>query len=736
MGKWGAGGAWSGVVLAGVLAVATGWSAGCGNGSTNDKLTGSSHPPPEDASTVDSTVIQMFPDASEESITIQPQNQTLTSMGPGGTQQFTAYLAGSMSPVQATWSITSGVAIGSIAATGLYTAGGSVAGTVNVQATYGNLTAQTQLQVVLDLTDNAGMVPMATQQALLAGGTADAAFAWLYPYDGTVFPRGLLPPTMQFAGTAPDATYVHVSFGSLDYKGFYGASNPGRVAFTPQMWTTITESAAASDAVQVQLTKISGGMVTGPITESWTIAQGSLKGTVYYESRYSNPTDQGATMRIKPGAAQPDVLFGGCNVCHYVSADGSTIVETQRNTPPFSSASYDLTNNGALLHQEPDESFTFGALYPDGSVLLRNAALHEGSSTTSPWEPDVPGVGDESQYTSSLYNVKTGAQIPAPGWDGVVSNALMPAFSPDGTKLAFNHYDTGMGHSLAVMDYTNATNTFANLTDVSTDPMHFLGWPTFTPDSSWLVFHTDSNADYATWELAKADLSIAHLASNTTATLDKLNGVLNGQYYLPYGEMAEGHMNYLPTILPVAVGGYYWVVFTSRREYGNTITTSDPYYATANTTPGALPWRKKLWVAALDIDNPEQPSTMAHDISHPAFYLDGQDLQTGNYRGFWALDPCQQNGISCTSGDQCCTGFCRQATGDAGVAADDASTSSDAAMSSDAGASSDGGGGPEYVCVPAQACAMEYEKCTTTASCCGAGMGIYCIAGYCATTAQ
>ena len=42
---------------------------------------------------------------------------------------------------------------------------------------------------------------------------------------------------------------------------------------------------------------------------------------------------------------------------------------------------------------------------------------------------------------------------------------------------------------------------------------------------------------------------------------------------------SEAHLNYEPTILPVAVGGYYWVVFTSLREYGNTIT--DPIAMTA-----------------------------------------------------------------------------------------------------------------------------------------------------------
>ena len=71
------------------------------------------------------------------------------------------------------------------------------------------------------------VVPSGTQTELGAGGTADASFAWLYPYDKTVFPRGLLPPTLQFGGTASDAAYVHVTFPGFELQGYYGAVEPG-----------------------------------------------------------------------------------------------------------------------------------------------------------------------------------------------------------------------------------------------------------------------------------------------------------------------------------------------------------------------------------------------------------------------------------------------------------------------------------------------------------------------------
>jgi hypothetical protein len=107
----------------------------------------------------------------------------------------------------------------------------------------------------------------------------------------------------------------------------------------------------------------------------------------------------------------------------------------------------------------------------------------------------------------------------------------------------------------------------------------------------------------------------------------------------------------------VAVGGYYWVLLTSRRTFGNTI-------APGGTLPrGDDPWgnesdpspRKKIWIAAIDIDHASKD-----DPSHPAFYLPGQELEAGNMRAFAALAPCKPNGQSCESGADCCNGFCRE----------------------------------------------------------------------------
>ena len=187
------------------------------------------------------------------------------------------------------------------------------------------------------------------------------------------------------------------------------------------------------------------------------------------------------------------------------------------------------------------------------------------------------------------------------------------------------------------------------------------------------------------------------MATKTAAPLSTLNGT----GYLPAGpnnHADDATLQYEPTVNPVVSGGYAWVVFTSRRLYGN-VATQDPFLSDPrNYNYQESVTTKKLWVAAIDLNAP--PGT---DPSHPAFYLPGQELHAGNSRGYWVVDPCEATGSSCLTGDQCCSGYC--------------------------GAGDDGG----LVCgTQPPGCAVLGNKCTASSDCCGASMGISCIDGYCA----
>jgi hypothetical protein len=110
----------------------------------------------------------------------------------------------------------------------------------------------------------------------------------------------------------------------------------------------------------------------------------------------------------------------------------------------------------------------------------------------------------------------------------------------------------------------------------------------------------------------------------------------------------------------------------------------------------------KLWVAAIDLPTSggEFPTAPGGDPSHPAFYLDGQELSADNLRGFWVLPPCMANGSTCATGDQCCGGYCEMAA---------------------------------CTATP-PSCSNEFDLCTTAADCCMTTN--LCINGRCAQPAQ
>ena len=234
-------------------------------------------------------------------------------------------LQGTTTPVVASWTVDLPL-VGTIDSNGLFTASGQLGGVVTISAQTENAHGATTLTVDLALVDNEADAGATVIGVLRDGGAADPAFSWLYPYDQTVFPRELAPPTLQWGGEPATYVRVHVKSSTLDYETFFGASDPARAVMSAAAWTTITESAAPGDPLTIEATKLSASGVTGPSAETWTIAQGSLKGTVYYNT-YDSPLNNGngAVMRVKPGASA-EILLGGCHVCHAVSANGGTLI--------------------------------------------------------------------------------------------------------------------------------------------------------------------------------------------------------------------------------------------------------------------------------------------------------------------------------------------------------------------------------------------------------------------------
>jgi hypothetical protein len=225
------------------------------------------------------------------------------------------------------------------------------------------------------------------------------------------------------------------------------------------------------------------------------------------------------------------------------------------------------------------------------------------------------------------------------------------------------------------------------------------GWPFVLPDNKAVVFQQGTTADFSGGNVGISldgligfpllptptvgpygNLFILDLASSKATMLAQAMGyateqdAASGTSYLPFASV-EKNMNYYPTASPVAAGGYFWVFFDSERHYGN------------------QGLHRQLWGTAITIS---ADGSYVSDPSHPAFYLTGQEFGTGNHRAFTALDPCLADGASCTTGIDCCGGFCTN-----GVC-----------------------GKPSE-----PRCSMTDEACTTTADCCNQADS--CINGYC-----
>ncbi|MGC4116526.1 MAG: dickkopf-related protein [Myxococcales bacterium] len=663
-------------------------------------------------------------------LTIEPADPVVTLSGlPYPTVAFVVKKAGVV--VSAQFSIDR-PELGAVQPGGTFVPSGSAAGVGQVTATSEGTSVSTTITIKITAEENGAAGPDGgfgpggwagvggegpgpavsdpVKAVLDSPPQADSSLAMLYPYDGTVWPLAQLAPLLQWAGTpsllnSAEAVRIHLSCSNFDWRGYFGrpgALAPGapyqRHPIPQDAWETAT-NAAAGGSLTMEIVLASGGRAYGPLTETWKISKGPLKGVVYYQSYGTNLAKNydgakggdgrfgGATLAIKPGRTDPTLVAGkdggheSCRVCHSVSADGSRMV-VQHGENYDASSSYDLKNGYAETPYAAGADFKFAGLYPDGSVgLLSHATEYFG----------IP-------YDTALYDLPSGTQLAAPGLSEFLTQAGFPSFSPDGKHVAFN-FIAGPGNAaigagdhtkLVLMDYDHATHGFSAPTVLyASTADRPPAWPSFLPTNGGVVFQkvlpgNSSGELFATRNGARGELWWTDLAG-TSARLDRLNGV--GLPTGPASHSDDSTLNFEPTVCPLPSGGYAWVVFMSRRLYGN-VATIDPWWSDPREHDlVSLTTTKKLWVAAIDLD--AAPGT---DPSHPAFYLPAQEILAGNTRGFWVVDPCRTDGSSCESGDQCCGGYCVQ---------------------------SELGG----TCTSTHSgCSPEFDRCTVTADCCTGGL--------------
>jgi hypothetical protein len=693
-----------------ILAIA----AACGGG---DKGSGFDQPGNDGGATDDgsSGTLNNNVGAHLMSITVDPPQAAIESVnGAPVTQGFKAvghFDDGSSAPLNdATW-LASAPQVGAIDPKGLYTASGSIGGVVTVTATAKGQTGHATLTVKLHLVQNTPNLPPNVSGALDGATNKDANVVWAYPYDGTVWPRGLLPPTLMWnGGAATDDYLVHLVNPTFELQAYTTAQNAptSRLPLDPTTWQQFVDS--STGATQLTVARWDGTAATVIAKHGWTVAGASMRGTIYY---WSN--NLGRVLRIKPGAAKPDdfanqaplndpnqfVQSSCLMTCHTVSADGSTLVSGGGTY----GGSYDL--------KAGKPTFSLGGTWGNPNGTNSSSVVRWSNATLSPTGKYIvtnamaQGLSLDNDKTSDFVGLFTTVDGKPVATSGLVGKAMtQPAWSPDGTRIAFvdNGDATSWGSppgipwnnpppgDLKVYQFDETKNPMVTgpttLVASGADPNKRIAWPTMSPDGNWIVYSRAVGAD------TRSGLSDLFIASATTANQETRLARVDGDGYPFAAGDRDRAYNYEPSFAPVAAGGYFWVVFTSRRTYGNILTggpQSDPNTGFLGT--------KQLWVVAID-QNPA-PGT---DPSHPPFHLTGQDEQNLAMRGFWALDPCKGDGQGCQSGTECCGGYC------------------------------DGSGGPDAggpICKSTASCGQNGDKCEQTSDCCNAAAGVTCINHVC-----
>lgn len=493
------------------------------------------------------------------------------------------------------------------------------------------------------------------------------------------------------------------------------------------------------------------------------IAPGQLKGRIYYNSygtalvqNYSGAKQStggafpggsfgAATLVIPPGGTTPTVAAGfngssGCFVCHSASADGTTVI----------------TGNPSSISTR----YTFPGTPPNGGISYGTKALNFGGINPSSTRVFTSSGMADADSVSRLLSID-GAVVSGNNAPSKLQ-AAYPTFSTDGSLVAFTYRGgnasplsnvaVGSGTALSMMSF-DGNKTFSNFRNLVTPSGGPAVWPAFLPaGQNGVVYEVEtrttpngglgftrhdiegstySGATGELWWVSTGATPVAtrlHRANGYDATgttgvlpVDPTNGHAGfGGTNGPAGAgFYEQRYNYEPSVLPQVIGGYSWVMFTSRRAYGNVATinpyASDPRFDNISIDPTP----KKLWMSAVSAS-----PTPGTDPSAPAFYFPGQELIAGNSRAVFSLEACHPAAASsavATDASLCDTDL--DCCGATSTPATSACVLDPPPLASP----------PRKHCITmaAGACRQTGESCLTTSNCCNAAGGQVCAAGVC-----
>lgn len=496
----------------------------------------------------------------------------------------------------------------------------------------------------------------------------------VYPLDRAVMPQNVYPANIQWLeGASGDTFRVTLSkpnFTATAYVRHTGAGFTN--SFLPEqgVWQAFAQSdpsAFGEITVVRHIASMSRAFASASVRVKF--APGALTGSVYYwtvSSARIVRIDDGTAARVNfmPNPPWPRNRDSNCIGCHTVSPSGRYMAGRLGggfNTGTVFDLTTDLSANPPTARFDPTRTdWWFSWWSPDERRLIAARG------------PSPTGLG--------LIDPATGDVLPAGGSGLPANNATHPSWSPDGREIAYVSSASDWG-----VDYRNGDLSIIPVTGADAfgpprtiqrgsalagrNPAHSaISYPVWSPDSKWIVFAHGASARSSR---EPAALFITDREGAQSLRLDNANGG------------ADGALSFEPRFSPFDSGGYFWLAFLSRRDYGNALA------GTRGTN------REQIWVTAIQ-HAPTEPdgspsSRFTSDPSSVGYWLPGQDPASRNISAFWAPRPCRPNGERCSVASECCSNDCRPPSG---------------------------GGDPVCSPPPRTECRQEGQTCSADADCC------------------
>jgi hypothetical protein len=625
------------------------------------------------------------PSPTAVALRIEPATATLEAVdGATPTQAFRALVVLSDGSERAAFAPLFAIdarTIGEIdEASGDFVANGVIGGTATVTATSMGLTATAAVRVTVRRSVRVGDVPDDVEARFAAPPVDDAARAadLVYPLDGVVMPQNVYPADLQWTrGAAGDLFHVRMAKTDVVVDAYVAHDGAMHWLAEATAWRALAQSDPDEVAsIRVDRLEAATGELISGAPVGVTFARAALTGSVYYwdiEAGRIIRIDDGTAVRTNIMPTPPRALDGNnCVGCHAVSPSGRYMAGRLGGGDNVGGV-FDLTTD---LTGAPAPT-----LWP---VTTSPASARWWFSSWSPDETRLVVSYEEPLGEMRFLDPATGAFVPVASPVPLPTTMTHPAWSPDGRAIAYvtdadswgGAYTVG---NVAVMpvvgpDAVGAPTTVHRGSDLAgaTPGGACDSYPSWTPDSRHLVF---AHGPDGRSETGQSALYAMGADGAGVVRLDRASG----------GPAAVD--SFQPRFSPFDQGGYFWLSFLSRRDYGN---------AQVGTRGRAY---QQIWVAAIRKD----ALGTGADPSAVAYWLPGQATTSRNIAAYWAPRPCRPDGEGCSVGSECCGGECRPPAG---------------------------GGAPVCSPPPPDRCRRDGETCTTDADCCP-DMGLSCLGNVC-----